>query len=277
MKHKETIDNVVIWNTSVLKEAFRKNDILVQVQSYVVSEICNPHSQKGSIPFEEILTQKPLEDFIKSSPSLCIEFLILLKKYRLDLYEKEATDLVDIYESLLEDIWKDQPTNIDLFFMLNMMHQLKGTSPEFKNTRDITVSEDSFLLQSKVVIEKHLNELLVVSHYGLHHITLPPATVEAIETILIDYATKYDLVLVSKALRVLSYAKITNTYITKLVSDFLLHNQAIEGYIGHYDPEFVKTKTEHLAQSQRLQITKEIIISILEYSSDYRYIRDFSR
>ena len=152
LEYKETIYKVAIWNATLLDEALQKKDILLQVQSYVLSEICEPSSQKGKIPFEEILSQKSLEDFIKSSPSLYIEFLFLLKKYDLDLYEKEATGIAAVYTSILEEIWNEQPDHVEVFFMINMLHQLTGTSPEFKKIPDIMVSEDSFLLKPKTVI-----------------------------------------------------------------------------------------------------------------------------
>jgi len=277
LEYKETIDKVASWNATLLEEALHKKDVLSQVQSYVLSEICKPSSQKGKIPFEEILTQKSLEDFMKSSPSLCIEFLFLLKKYDLDLYEKEAVSIIVAYEAILGEIWDEQPDHVEVFFMINMLHQLTGTSPEFKKIPDIMVSEDSFLLKPKTVIEKHLNDLILSSHCGLHHIQLTPATIEAIETVLLDFAAKYDLILASKALKILRYAGVKHSYSNELAYNFLMHNQSIEGYIGHYDPEFIKTKTEHIAQSQRLQITKEIVISLLEYTTHYRHVRDFSK
>ena len=155
LQHKEVIDKVVIWSNALLEEALSKKDILSLIQLYVLLEICKPCSQEGKIPFEKILNQKSPEDFIKASPSLCIEFFILIKKYRPDLYKKEISNIVDVYTSILEEIRNDQPNNSEIFFMMRMIHQLNDMNSTLKKTTVIHISEDSFLLQPKTIIEKH--------------------------------------------------------------------------------------------------------------------------
>jgi hypothetical protein len=276
LERRKIKDKVSIWTSSVLEEALCQKDILLMVQSYVLLELCDSLFQKGEIPFEEILKAKTSENFIKSSPSLFIEFLLLMKKYRPDLYTIELVSLVDVYQLILKEIWDDSPNNIDVFLMLNMISRLKSSLPEITEPSDIKISEDSFLLKSKTVIKRNLNYLLIASNYGQKNIELTAATIEAIETIMLDAAAKYDLILASKAFKILICTRVKNSYNMELVYDFFLKNQSIEGYIGHYEGAFSQTNTKDIAKSQQVQITKEIILAILEYNSSYRYIRDFS-
>lgn len=272
LSYKSVANKVDFWAHKTLEAALLKKDVLLEVQTYVLLDMCNSEAQI-TIPFEEIIEKKSLENFISLSPLLCVEFLLLMKKYKPELYTSEVENLVCHYESILEVIKKESPENFDVFVLLHKISSLKN---EFSNHKEITIEikvfEDDFLLKSKSAIDKKLNEILIATNFGKYSFNLTAKVMESIETIMLDAAKKYDLILVAKAFKVLMYANAENSYVMKYIYDFLLKNQSIEGYIGHYDVEISKTNSHDKALSQQLQITKEILFVISLYIRNYTLV-----
>ncbi len=269
LRHKEAVEKVFCWTTKTFEEAIISNDSLLKIQCYVLLEMCKPSSQNIN-SFESVLKEITPEYFLKTAPSLFLDFLLLVKKYQPSSYTKELKEVILLYKSILEEI-KEETNNIDILLFLTKINILNDVVLKTTEVDCLNISENDFLLKSKGEIDKSLNVLLKVSKFGLKKPLLEASTIEAIETIMIDAATNYDLVLVTKALKVLTYAGIKETYVTEYVYNFLLNNQSVEGYIGHYEVEFASTTITNPTNKQ-LQITTEIITSILEYDLNDRFM-----
>ena len=267
------LKNVQQWNASVLKQSILEEDIALAMQACILNELCDSETPKSDF-FLSFINQSPSISELKKRPLGFLEFSILVKKYNPTRFNSEYIDLIDTYETILKDIYLEDTKNSQIVSMLILIANLKQSHFEAVQESKLNLTPNHFLTQNKAVLETELDTILRHSQFGNKPCVLSPDTVEAIEAIMLDATTKYDLLLASKALRALLVSGIQPTYSTEIAINFLVKNQSIEGYIGHYEAEFISTNTQDTATEKQLAITKAIVITLKEYYTNFRFLYD---
>ncbi len=269
------LKNVQQWNASVLDQSIQEGNIALAMQSCVLYELYNSETQKNDV-FLNFINQTPSISELKKRPLAFLEFSTLVKKYNPTRFNSEYIDLINSYETILKEVYLEDTENNQIVSMLILIANLKQSSFKAVQKSKLDLTANHFLTQNKATVETKLDTILRCSEFGNVAYNLSPATIEAIEAVMLDATNKYDLLLVCKALKALAYSDNGLTYSSKIALNFLSNNQSLEGYIGHYEEELITINAEDTATEKQLAITKDIVITLKEYYTGFRFFYDLA-
>ena len=270
------LKNVQQWNALVLNQSVQEGNISLAMQSCVLNELCDSETPKSDV-FLNFISKSPSISELKKRPLEFLEFATLVKKYNPILFNSEYVDLINSYETILKEVYLEDTKNNQVVSMLILIANLKGYNFEALDKTELNLTPNHFLTQNKAIVETSLNAILRYSQFGNITCTLPTVTIEAIEVVMLEATNKYDLLLVSKALKALVYSNISSTYSSEIAINFLSNNQSLEGYIGHYEEELISINAKDTATEKQLTITKEIVITLKEYHTNFNYYKDLGQ
>ncbi len=258
------------WNTKIQANAMTDQDVELIVNTSILGELCYVFLDwKKPLHFQFLDTG----NLIETAPTIFFEYVCLIRKYEPTIYQELYEDVVEKYEPVLKDMYKENST-LTTFSLLSLLSVLKNRKRRMTKKKIIHFTEDLIKEQPKEAVEAIIDLLFVQTLFGLYHTTkLANECIEALEVILLKAIKDFDFLYVSKLVRALAYIQAPQSKIIKKAITFLLE----------YTPRRMNLVLEVITEngrqkldedSEMVKLNKEIMIAVLEWKTDFRLYRD---